>query len=116
MYMPFLMLRKKYFSEEVGGGDLGVASGIVQNTMIAAGLIIVLIPHLGIEEYLMIGEVIIETISGVVVLGIIRAANLGVIPVALVVGVNPVVPVVNLVVWVNPAVLVVNPVVVMDAP
>ena len=30
MYMQFLMLRQKYFSKEVGGGDNGVATGIVQ--------------------------------------------------------------------------------------
>lgn len=70
MYMPFLMLRKKYFSDKVGGGDLGVAIGIVQNTMITDGLIIVIL-HLGIEEYLMIGDIITATISGVVVLGIL---------------------------------------------
>ena len=68
--MPFLMLSRNYFSEEVGGGDLGVAIGIVQNTMITDGLIIVIL-HLGIEESLVIGEVIIETICGVVILGIL---------------------------------------------
>jgi hypothetical protein len=70
MYMPFLMLRKKSFSEEVGGGDITVAIGIVLNTMITDGLIIVVIP-LGIEEYLMTGDIIIETICGVVILGIL---------------------------------------------
>ena len=91
--MPFLVLRKKYFSDKVGGGDLGVAIGIVQNTMIADGLIIVLIPHLGIEKYLMIGEIVTEIISGVVVLGIIMAANLGVLAVVLVVDpVDPPIP------------------------
>ena len=78
--MPFLTLRKKYFSDKVGGGDLGVATGIVQNTMIADGLIIV-IRHLGIEEYLMIGEIVTEIIGGVDILGIIMADILGVIPV-----------------------------------
>jgi hypothetical protein len=57
MYMPFLMLRKNYFSGKVGGGDITVAIGIVQNTMIRVGLIIVVI-LLGIKEYLMIGGVI----------------------------------------------------------
>jgi hypothetical protein len=70
MYMPFLTLRKKYFSKEVGGGDLGVATGIVQNTMITDGLIIVIL-HLGIKQYLVIGDIITATISGVVVLGIL---------------------------------------------
>jgi hypothetical protein len=55
--MPFLMLRKNYFSGKVGGGDITVAIGIVQNTMIRVGLIIVVI-LLGIKEYLMIGGVI----------------------------------------------------------
>jgi hypothetical protein len=70
MYMPFLMLRKNYFSDKVGGGDITVDIGIVRNPMIRAGLIIVVI-HLGIKEYLMIGEIIIEIICGVVVLGIL---------------------------------------------
>jgi hypothetical protein len=82
MYMPFLMLRKNYFSDKVGGGDIGVAIGIVRNPMIWAGLIIVVI-HLGIEEYLMIGEIVTEIIGGVDILGIIMAANLGVILVAM---------------------------------
>jgi hypothetical protein len=68
--MPFLMLTKNYFSDKVGGGGITVDIGIVHNPMIGAGLIIVVI-HLGIEEYLMIGEIIIETIRGVVILGII---------------------------------------------
>jgi hypothetical protein len=70
MYMPFPMLKKKYFSEEVGGGDLGVVIGIVQSTMITDGFIIVIL-HPGTEEYLMIGDIIIATISGMVVLGIL---------------------------------------------
>ena len=90
--MPFLMLRKKYFSDKVGGGDLGVAIGIVQNPMIRAGLIIVVI-HLGIEEYLMIGEIVTEIIGGVDILGITMAANLGVLAVVLVVDpVDPPIP------------------------
>lgn len=64
------MLRKNYSSDKVGGGDITVDIGIVRNPMIRAGLIIVVI-HLGIKEYLMVGEIIIETICGVVVLGII---------------------------------------------
>jgi len=69
MYMPFLMLRKNYFSKEVGGGDLGVVIGIVHNTMITDGVIIVIL-HLGMEEYLVIGDIIMAPISGGVVLGI----------------------------------------------
>ena len=71
--MPFLTLEKNYFSEVVGGGDLGVAIGIVQNTIITDGLIIVVIHH-GIEKYLIIGDIITATISGVVVLGILRTS------------------------------------------
>jgi len=67
--MPFLMLRKNYFSKEVGGGDLGVVIGIVHNTMITDGVIIVIL-HLGMEEYLVIGDIIMAPISGGVVLGI----------------------------------------------
>jgi hypothetical protein len=69
IYMQFPTSRKKYFSEEVGGGGRGVANGIVQDTMITGGLIIVM-PRLGTEEFPMIGEIIIETIFGVVILGI----------------------------------------------
>jgi hypothetical protein len=69
MYMPFLVFRKKYFSGKVGGGGITVGIGIVQDTMITDGVIIVVIP-LGIEEYLMIGEIVIETICGVDILGI----------------------------------------------
>ena len=43
--MQFLMLSRNYFSKEVGGGDLGVATGIVHNTMITDGLIIVILHH-----------------------------------------------------------------------
>jgi hypothetical protein len=68
--MPFLMLRKNYFSETVRGGDIMVAIGIVQNTMITVGLIIV-VTHLGIKIYLIIGEIIIETTHGVVIPGIL---------------------------------------------
>ena len=67
--MPFLVFRKKYFSGKVGGGGITVGIGIVQDTMITDGVIIVVIP-LGIEEYLMIGEIVIETICGVDILGI----------------------------------------------
>ena len=62
------MLGKNYFSEMVRGGDITADIGIVQNTMIADGLIIVVI-HPGIEQYRMIGEVVTEIISGVVILG-----------------------------------------------
>jgi hypothetical protein len=68
--MPFLMLRKNYISDKVGGGDITVDIGIVRDPMIRAGVIIVVI-HLGMEEYLMIGEVVTEIIGGVVVLGIL---------------------------------------------
>jgi hypothetical protein len=70
MYMPFLMLRKNYFSAGAGGGDITVDTGIVQNIMITAGLIIVVIP-LGIEKYLLIGDIVIATICGVDILGIL---------------------------------------------
>jgi hypothetical protein len=70
MYMPFLMLRKRYFSDKDGGGDLGRGVGIVPNTMITDGLIIVIL-HPGIKEYLMIGEMVIATIPGAVILGIL---------------------------------------------
>jgi hypothetical protein len=70
MYMPFQMLRKKSFSGKVGGGDLGEAIGTVQSTMIADGPIIV-IPHPGIGEFLMIGDIIIETMFGAVDPGIL---------------------------------------------
>jgi hypothetical protein len=70
MYMPFLVSRKTYISDKVGGGDITVVIGIVQDTMIRDGLIIVVIP-LGIKEFLMIGEIVIATICGVVVLGIL---------------------------------------------
>jgi hypothetical protein len=70
MYMPFPMLMRNYFSDKVGGGDITMDIGIVRNFMIRAGLIIVVI-HLGIKEYLMIGEIVTEIIGGVVVLGII---------------------------------------------
>jgi len=68
--MPFLVFRKIYISDKVGGGGITVIIGIVQDTMIRDGLIIVVIP-LGIEEFLMIGEIVIATICGVVVLGIL---------------------------------------------
>jgi hypothetical protein len=70
MYMPFLMLRKNCFSGMVRGGGVTTDVGIVQNTMIADGLIIVI--HLpGIEEYLVIGEIVTEIIGGVVIPGIL---------------------------------------------
>jgi len=68
--MPFRMLRKNYFSETVRGGDITVDIGIVQNTMITDGLIIVVIPP-GIKEYLLIGDIVIATICGVDILGIL---------------------------------------------
>jgi hypothetical protein len=70
MYMPFLMFRKKYFSEEAGGGGITVAIGIAQGTMITDGVIIGVIP-LGTEEYLMIGDIVTATICGVVAPGIL---------------------------------------------
>jgi hypothetical protein len=68
--MPFLMLKKNYFSEMVRGGDITADIGIVQNTMIMDGLIIVVI-HLGIIKFLVIGEIVTEIISGVVIPGIL---------------------------------------------
>jgi hypothetical protein len=68
--MPFLVLRKNYFFETVHGGDITVAIGIVQNTMITDGLIIVVIPP-GIEEYLLIGDIVIATTCGVDILGVL---------------------------------------------
>ncbi|HBB16015.1 MAG TPA: hypothetical protein DCZ97_03100 [Syntrophus sp. (in: bacteria)] len=70
MYTPFLMLKKDYFSETDCGGDITTDIGFVQNTMIADGLIIVAI-HLGIEAYLVIGEIVTEIINGVVIPGIL---------------------------------------------
>jgi hypothetical protein len=70
MYMPFLVSRKKYISDKVGGGGITVVIGIVQDTMITDGVIIVVI-LLGIKEFLMIGEIVIATICGAVVLGIL---------------------------------------------
>ena len=67
--MPFLMLRKNYFSGKVGGGDLTADIGIVQNTMITDGLIIVVL-HLGIKKYLVTGEIVTGIIGGVVIPGI----------------------------------------------
>jgi hypothetical protein len=71
--MQFQMFRRNYFSKEVGGGDLGVTAGIVQDTMITDGVIIVIL-RLGMEEYLVIGGIITGTISGVVVPGILLAS------------------------------------------
>ncbi len=68
--MPFLAFRKKYISDKVCGGGITVVIGIVQDTMITDGVIIVVIP-LGIKEFLMIGEIVIATICGAVVLGIL---------------------------------------------
>jgi hypothetical protein len=84
MYMPFPTFRKKCFTGGGGGGDPGMVIGIVQNTTIAIGLIIAVF-HLGIEECPMIGGIVTEITGGVVVPGIIRAANLGVMAV----GVSP---------------------------
>jgi hypothetical protein len=70
MYMPFLISRRNYFSEMVRGGDITADIGIVRSIMIADGLIIVVI-HLGIIQYHMIGEIIIETTCGVVTPGIL---------------------------------------------
>jgi hypothetical protein len=68
--MPFLMLRENYFSGMVRGGDITADTGIVRNPMIADGLII-MVPHPGIKKYLIIGKIIIETIGGVVIPGIL---------------------------------------------
>ena len=76
--MSFQTLRKRYFSDKVGGRDLGVAIGIVQNTMITDGLIIVVI-HLGIEEYLVIGEIVTEIINGVVIPGILLTSIIAIL-------------------------------------
>jgi hypothetical protein len=70
MYMQFLTLGKSYFSGKAGGGDNGVATGIVQDITIMDGDIIVIIP-LGIEIFLMIGDIITVIISGVVGPGIL---------------------------------------------
>jgi hypothetical protein len=70
MYTPFRILRKNYFSGMVRGGDITADIGIVRSIMIADGLIIVVI-HLGIIQYHMIGEIIIETTCGVVIPGIL---------------------------------------------
>ena len=67
--MPFLTWRPIYFSREAGGGDPGAAIGIVRNTMIMDGLIIAA-RHPGTAGYPMAGEIIIEAVFGVVVLGI----------------------------------------------
>jgi hypothetical protein len=70
MYMPFLVLRKNYFSETVRGGDITADIGFVQNTMSTDGPIIVVI-HLGINKYLVIGGIVTEIIGGVVIPGIL---------------------------------------------
>jgi hypothetical protein len=68
MYMPFLISGKNYFSEMVRGGDITADTGIVQNTMIGAGLIIVVIPP-GIKKYLTIGEAVTAITGGAVIPG-----------------------------------------------
>jgi len=84
--------------------------GIVRSTMTADGVIIAVF-HLGMEECPMIGEIVTEITGGVVVPGIIRAANLGV----MVVGVSPAdtaaggVPA-DMVVGISPAVTAADPV------
>ena len=64
------MWKKKSSSDKVGGGDIGIIVGIVQDTMTADGLIIKVI-QAGIEGYLMTGEITIETVCGTDGLGII---------------------------------------------
>jgi hypothetical protein len=64
------MWEKKSSSNKVGGGDIGVIVGIVQDTMTGDGVIIRVI-QAGIEGYLMTGEITIETICGTDDLGII---------------------------------------------
>jgi ribosomal protein L30/L7E len=71
MYMLFLTARKIYISNKAGGGEIGTVIGTVQDIMTMNGVIIPVIRH-GREEYLMIGEIIIEIICGVVISGILR--------------------------------------------
>ena len=68
--MPFLISRPIYFFREAGGGDPGAAIGTVRNTMIMDGLIIAA-RHLGTAGYPKVGEIIIEAVFGVAVLGIL---------------------------------------------
>src|SRR5664280_841782 len=70
MYMLFLTARKIFISNKVGGGEIGMVIGTVQDRMIVDGVIIPVI-RLGIEKYLVIGEIIIKIICGVVVHGIL---------------------------------------------
>ena len=109
------MSMKKYIFNKVGGGDHTADIGTVHTTMIADGRIIVVIRH-GIEEYLMIGEIVIEIIGGVVVPGILEATVIligigGTVTVVErvnpAVGINPVVERVNPVVGINPVVVLV---------
>ena len=68
--MPYPMWKEKSSSVRGGGGDIGIIVGIVRDFMIVDGLIFrVLLP--GIEGYLLIGEITIETICGTDVPGII---------------------------------------------
>jgi len=69
--MLFLTARKIYISNKAGGGEIGTVIGTVQDIMTMNGVIIPVIRH-GREEYLMIGEIIIEIICGVVIPGILR--------------------------------------------
>ena len=69
--MLFLTTRKIYISNKAGGGEIGTVIGTVQDIMTMNGVIIPVIRHGG-EEYLMIGEIIIEIICGVVIPGILR--------------------------------------------
>ncbi|MGA3086835.1 MAG: hypothetical protein ABSE95_18950 [Thermodesulfobacteriota bacterium] len=64
------MWKKKSSSDKVGGGDIGIIVGIVQDTMTVDGFIPRVIQP-GIEGYLMTGEITIETTCGTDNLGII---------------------------------------------
>jgi hypothetical protein len=54
-----------------GGGEIGMNIGIVQDGMTMDGAIIPVIRH-GKQDYLGIGDIVIQTTCGVVVLGILR--------------------------------------------
>jgi hypothetical protein len=73
MCMPCPTFRRTYFSGEVGGGDLGGAIGIVQNTMTADGLIIAALPP-GMEKSRGIGGIITATAFGAVIPGNLPAS------------------------------------------
>ncbi len=64
------MWKKKSSFDKVGGGDIGIIVGIVQDTMTMAGDFIRVL-QAGIEGYLMTGEITIETTGGADIPGII---------------------------------------------